>query len=121
MFSVLPVCHTSYRAGMCHQSLVTSPGELQASQSADSRFQGLKHAIICKQIKVAPGLALLECLTSFAGLLVGWLAGLLICLSAMFKAAGVQVAVLLVSWLAGWLVSSLVGWLAMDATVSAFY
>ena len=57
----------------------------------------------------------------FTGLRVGWLAGLLICLSAMFKAAGVQVAVLLVSWLAGWLVSSLVGWLAIDATVSAFY
>ena len=37
----------------------------------------------------------------FAGLLVGWLAGLLICLFAVLNAAGVQVAGLLVSWLAG--------------------
>ena len=39
----------------------------------------------------------------FTGLLVGWLAGLLICLFAVLKAAGVQLAGLLVSWLAGWL------------------
>ena len=39
----------------------------------------------------------------FTGLLVGRLAGLLICLFAVLKAAGVQVAVLLVSWLVGWL------------------
>ena len=31
----------------------------------------------------------------FTGLRVGWLVGLLICLSVMFKAAGVQVALLL--------------------------
>ena len=39
----------------------------------------------------------------FTYLLVGWLTGLLICLFAVLKAAGVQLAGLLVSWLAGWL------------------
>ena len=39
----------------------------------------------------------------FTGLLVNWLASLLTCLFAVLEAAGVQLAGLLVSWLAGWL------------------